>query len=117
METMLQQTYAPVFAPAVPRASLFARFLAWSKNQEPSRFLWLGVSLATHGCFLTPLTVFVITLTGNSLVSWGFAIAAMAMTLVANLAALPTKVTIPVFLFSVLVDLVLVIVSLAVWFS
>ena len=47
--------------------------------------------------------------TGNNLYLFVLAIAAMGMTLVTNLAALPTKITIPVFVLSILIDLAIVI--------
>jgi hypothetical protein len=51
---------------------------------------------------------------GNLPIFWPFAIAAIAMSLVVNLAALPTKITIPVFLFSILIDLVVIVNCIAI---
>jgi hypothetical protein len=48
---------------------------------------------------------------GNSLPLFILAIVSMGMTLVTNLAALPTKITIPVFFLSILIDLGIVIAS------
>jgi hypothetical protein len=53
--------------------------------------------------------MFAVVLAGNHFIFWPFVIGAMASTLLVNLAAMPTKITIPVFLFSVLVDLVIII--------
>ncbi|MCY7312016.1 MAG: hypothetical protein LH619_14665, partial [Chitinophagaceae bacterium] len=61
-----------------------------------------------HGCFFTIVTVATILLTGNNFIFWPFAIAAMTIPLIVNLAALPTKITIPVLFFSVLVDLMII---------
>ena len=47
--------------------------------------------------------------TGNNLYLFVVAIAAMGMTLVTNLAALPTKITIPLFILSLLIDLGIII--------
>ena len=91
--------------------SLVTRFITWCKQQEESRLLWLGVILAAHGCILTPLTVMAVMFTGNNLYLFVFAIAAMGMTLVTNLAALPTKITIPVFVLSILIDVAIVVAS------
>ena len=71
--------------------------------------LWLGVILSAHGCILTPLTVFAVVLAGTNIALFVAAIASMAMALVTNLAAMPTKYTIPIFLFSILIDLGIVI--------
>jgi hypothetical protein len=67
--------------------------------------MWLATGLAGHGCFLTPVTLMAVMLTGNSMFLWALVIAAMGMTVVTNLAALPTKITIPVLFLSILIDL------------
>jgi hypothetical protein len=85
--------------------SVFTRFITWCKNQEENRLTWLGVAIAGHGCVLTPLTVFAVVHAGNNIVLFMTAIFAMAMALITNLAALPTKITIPTLLLSVLIDL------------
>ena len=115
MQTTLQQSYAPSYSNVINRQSIFTRFITWCKTQEDDRFLWLGLALAGHACLITPLTVGIIMLTGNSMVLWAFAIAAMGMSLVTNLAALPTKITIPTFLFSILLDLGIIATCLSIW--
>ncbi|RYY21310.1 MAG: hypothetical protein EOO04_18475 [Chitinophagaceae bacterium] len=107
METFLKQT-APVYNTSVQR-NTWSNFISWCTAQEPNRFVWLGVALAGHGCMLTPLTLAVILLNGNNLMFFMIAMVAMAMTLVTNLAAMPTKITIPVFLLSILVDVALIV--------
>ena len=113
MQTIVQQSYAPSFTRAINKPSRWTRFIAWCNNQEEDRFLWLGVALASHACFITPLTVAIIMLTGNSMVLWSFAIAAMGLALVTNLAALSTKITIPTFFFTILLDLAIIAASLS----
>jgi hypothetical protein len=71
----------------------------------------LGIALAAQGCVLAPLTVFAVVFAGNSLVLFMLAIMAMGIVLVTNLAALPTKITIPVFFGSILVNLGVVLAS------
>lgn len=88
------------------------RFLNWSKNQSENRILWVGIALVLHGCVLTPLTVMAVAFTGMNLVLFMAAIIAMGMALVTNLAAMPTKITVPVFFLSVLIDVLIVIISL-----
>ena len=75
----------------------------------------MGLALAAHACFLTPLTLFVVMYTGNSILLFGFAIAAMAMALITNLAALPTKITIPTFLLSVVLDVAIILAAVTMW--
>lgn len=104
----LQHPYSPVYHQSVKEKPLVSRFFDWCKSQEQYRLGWLSVIIAGHGCFLTPLTLFFVMVAGNSMVLWGFVIAAMAMALITNLAALPTKITIPVFFLSVLIDVIVI---------
>ena len=96
--------------------SVFTKFFKWCTNQEENRLLWLGLALAGHGCILTPLTIFAVVLAGTNLVLFMTAIVAMSMAVVTNLAAMPTKYTIPIFLFSILIDLGILIACLSMGF-
>jgi hypothetical protein len=82
-------------------------------SQEKNRLLWLGLILALHGCIITPLTVMAVLLEGTNLALFVLAIVAMGLSLVTNLAAMPTKITIPVFALSIMIDLVVVGIALA----
>ena len=113
----LQQTYNPSYAADRSNQSIVSQFCAWCKGQEEYRYGWLAVIIALHGCVLSPITVLAITLGSNSMILWGVAIGAMAMALVTNLAAMPTKITIPVFFFSIIIDLAIIGYSLASFFS
>lgn len=95
------------------RIPLLGRFFEWCRNQEENRILWIGVILSAHGCIITPLTLMFVMLFGNSMVLWPFAIAAIFMCLVVNLAALPTKITLPVFVLSLLIDAGIIIAAIA----
>ncbi|PWT97045.1 MAG: hypothetical protein C5B52_14585 [Bacteroidetes bacterium] len=86
----------------------FAKFAAWTKSQQKNRLLWLALGLAGHGCVATPITIMFVILAGNNLTLFMTAIVAMGITVVVNLAAMPTKITIPVFFFSILVDLMII---------
>jgi hypothetical protein len=100
------------FQPALSynaKPSLLTRFSAWTAGQEESRLLWLGISIAGHGCVLTPLTVIMVAFTGMNLLLFMTAMVAMTMSLIVNLAAMPTKITIPVLILSVLIDIVVII--------
>ena len=110
METLIQQTQAFNLSYIQPTksVSIFARFFSWCRSQEKYHFGWLAAIIAIHGCVLTPITVLAVMFSGNSMLLWSFAMGAMAMSLITNLAALSTKITIPVFFFSVLIDLVII---------
>lgn len=105
----LSRTYNE--APSAP--SVFARFFQWCTDQNGDRLLWIGIILAAHGCILTPVTAMAVFATGGSFALFMSAMVAMAMALVTNLAALPTKYTLPVFAFSILVDVAVVVAALS----
>lgn len=113
METTLNQTIATSYTASGPQTSIFTRFISWCEAQQFNRVLWIGLALMGHGSIFTPITAMVVLTTNNSLPLFMLAIAAMAMTLVVNLAAQPTKITIPVLLLSILVDIGIIIASLA----
>ena len=96
------------------RTSLLARFQQFCAGQESNRLMWLGGILAAHGCIITPLTVMAVLLAGAPMFLFILALVAMGMSLVTNLAALPTRITIPVFVLSILIDIAVVISSLAI---
>lgn len=97
--------------------SYWKRFINWSAGQEENRLLWTAIAIFGHGCIITVLTILAIVLTGNNFIYWPFAIIAMSASVVSYLAALPTKITIPIFFVSVLIDLVIIISRLASGFS
>lgn len=88
--------------------SALIRFQQWSADQEKNRFGWLAAALSIHGCALTPITLFAIVLGGNNFVLWILALVAMGSTLVTNLSALPTKITIPTFFISLIIDIAII---------
>ncbi|WP_276484682.1 hypothetical protein [Paraflavitalea pollutisoli] len=92
---------------------LWTRFIDWAKGQEENRFMWLAIALGGFGCAITPITILFVSLAGMNLVLFMAALFAMAISLIVNLAAMPTRITIPVFFFSVLIDLVVVAAALA----
>ena len=109
MQTAIQPTFSNTHIHTIQHPSVFKKFISWCTGQDANRYGWLGAALVAHGCVLTPFTMFAIVLSGNNIVFWLCAIVAMMATLVVNLAALPTKYTIPVFLFSILIDVTLII--------
>jgi hypothetical protein len=113
MQTAIQQTFSNTHAGSLPQASIFTRFINWCTSQDRNRYGWLGIALGSHGCLFTPLTMFAIITSGNHIYFWMLAIVAMMATLVTNLAALPTKITIPVFVSSILLDITIIIACIA----
>lgn len=112
METTVKHVYAHPIQRS--KLSVWKKFITWCEGQEKFHFGWLAAALTIHGCVLTILTLFAIVLAGNHFIFWPFAIGAMGITLIVNLAAMPTKITIPVFFFSVLVDLLIILSCIAI---
>jgi hypothetical protein len=104
----LNQAYIPILRTGRKTKSIVTQFFSWCKGQEENRLAWLAMILAVHGCVLSPATVLMIATGNNSMVLWGLAIGAMGVSLVTNLSAMPTKITIPVFFLSIAIDLLAV---------
>ncbi|HVG16402.1 MAG TPA: hypothetical protein VM935_15630 [Chitinophagaceae bacterium] len=110
--TTFNQSIATSYNERISRPSFFTKFFQWCTAQNEDRLLWLGIIIAAHGCMLTPLTLMAVFFGGSSLTLFMMAFIAMGMALVTNLAAMPTKYTLPFFVLSVLIDLGIVISSL-----
>lgn len=117
METILHQSASISFVKKETKAPDFSRFMTWCEGQEKYRFGWLAAALSVHGCALTPITLFAIILAGTNIVFFILALIAMGMALVTNLAAMPTKVTIPVFFLSIAIDIAIIISCVAIGFD
>jgi hypothetical protein len=107
MQTILQKTAYHSYS-SEAHVSLWKKFITWTERQEEYRFGWAAFSIAGHGCVFTIITTLMILFTGNHFIFWPFAIGAMAVTVVANLAAMPTKITIPVLFFSLVIDIAII---------
>lgn len=115
---MVNQTITQsMYAQEESRASIWKRFMNFCASQEDNRLMWLGIALAGHGCVLTPLTLVTVLLSGSHFVLFILALVAMGIALVTNLAAMPTRVTIPAFLLSVVIDLVIIITAISIGFD
>jgi len=104
--TTFNYQHSPTYTTQV---SIFQRFINWCEAQQDSRILWIGIGLVGHGCIFTPLTIMFVLYNGNSLPLFMIAMFAMAAVLVTNLAAMPTKITIPTLAISLLADLGIII--------
>ncbi|MGV3528993.1 MAG: hypothetical protein ACO1OO_08875 [Flavisolibacter sp.] len=99
------------------KLSLIQRFRNYCASQEKNRLMWLGIALAAHGCVLTPVTLMAVLMAGSNFILFIAALVAMGVSLVTHLAAMSTKVTIPVFVFSVLMDVAIIIASISIGFD
>ena len=109
MQTLLNQTISTTYSEVSNRTTLWTRFVNYCKAQENNRLLWLGVILAAHGCILTPVTVMITLLAGPNFALFMVGMIAMGIALVTNVAAMPTKITIPAFVLSIIMDVFIII--------
>lgn len=110
--TIHQHALKGVSSRTYQHPSLWSRFMNWAEGQEKNRLGWVAGILFGHGCIVTIITMMAILFTGNHFIFWPFAIAGMAACVISNLAALPTKITLPIFFFSLLLDLVIIAICL-----
>lgn len=94
---------------AFNRKNIFSRFFTWAINEEPNRIGWAAFAMVAHGAVITPITIAIIIISGNYFPFWMITIVAMASTVITNLAALPTRYTIPTFFLSIAIDLAVII--------
>jgi hypothetical protein len=117
MQHTIPHSYADSYHRAVHRISAWKKFIQWADSQQKNWFGWSAFAITGHGTVFTILTSLMVLYTGNYFIFWPFVIAAMAACVVVNLVALPTKITIPVFFFSLLTDLVIILICLTNGFS
>jgi hypothetical protein len=96
----------------LPKSSLWQRLLKYAEGQEEYKFGWVGISLFVHGCIFAPITITCIAFSGNLLALWLPCILGFVITEIVNLSAMPTKITIPVLLGSIIVDIIIIAIAL-----
>jgi hypothetical protein len=102
-----EQAY--MFHLAKKRSTAISRFFKWAANEDQERHIgWVGITVMIMTAICFPLTMAVVLLNGGG---FGLIIATMfslVLVVVTNLAALPTKYTIPFFFLGTLIDLVVI---------
>ena len=113
--TILQQNNINSYNGAAKSHSVINRFINWCTVQDADHHIaWAGVSLIATTAVLFPLTMAVTLLSGASFQLIIAAMVALVLVAVLNLAALPTRYTIPAFALGVLIDAGVIITSLLV---
>lgn len=102
-------TYTPFRRPAL---GPWARFIEFAEKQEFNRLLWLALGVLGHGTVFTIGTMAVVLMNGAVFPLVAITCFSMVMVLVVNLAALPTKITLPVFALSLLIDLAVIVTAI-----
>lgn len=96
---------------------LISKFIAWCNMQERNQFLWLAITLVAGIGTILPLTLFAIVIGAhNSFALWITACIINVPILIVNLAAQPTKIKLPVLFFAWIVDAIIIIYCLALFF-
>lgn len=108
-KALQQQTYTTT---TKANAGIITRFFQWCERQEDNRFTWIGVSLFGSIGGVLPLTLLLVSLAypGN-FVLWIASAAVNVPVLAINLAAQPTKVTLPFLFFAWTTNLAIIISS------
>jgi hypothetical protein len=96
-------------------AHAIAHFFNWAAAEDGQHHIgWVGISVMSMTAFIFPLTMFIVLSNGAS---FGLIMAAMislALVVITNLSALPTKYTIPFFFLAILMDVVISVLSLVI---
>lgn len=116
-QTISTSAFEKVLAPSAyiekeNKVTSLKKFIGWCDQQEKNRLLWLGIGILGHIGMLLPLTLLAILfLADNNFALWIVVLSANMPVLALNLAAQPPKVTIPVMLTSLIINMVVIILS------
>ena len=94
------------------RIPLWKKFITWCNGQQENQLGWLAVSFMVRGCIFVPMTIIIIAMSGNNFIFVALALGAMIVAITVNLATLPTKITLPVFFFTLVLDVAIIIACL-----
>src|SRR5690242_3161062 len=108
MQSIMQHPYSKTFHHTEKKISAWKKFIHWSVRQGEYRLGWAVFIIAGHGCVFTTLTALSVLLTGNHFIFWPFVIGSMIMAVLVVIAGMPTKIMIPIFFFSLLIDLIVI---------
>jgi hypothetical protein len=103
---ILKQTTA-----AKENKSIFLIFIQWASNQEKYHIGWVGLSVTITAAVLFPLTMTAVLFNGANFGLIITAMVSMTLVVITNLAALPTRYTIPAFFLGILIDAVAICLS------
>lgn len=100
----------------VTKESVIKKFLAWCGRQEGSRLFWMGLALLGGIGTIVPLTLLtVVFFADNNFALWVIVCTINVPVLILNLAAQPTKVTLPVLFFAWAINALIIVYSIAVF--
>ena len=88
--------------------TISTRFLNWTKEEEKNRIAWLGISITMMTAVFFPVTMASILLHGAVFTLIIGAMFSLILVVVPNMAALPTRYTIPAFFTGIVIDIILI---------
>jgi hypothetical protein len=102
----------PTYVQKTSRVNSLRRFMSWCDQQEKNRLLWLGLGIIGHIGTIVPLTLLsILFLADNNFALWIVVLCVNMPVVALNLAAQPPKVTIPVMLTSLVINVVVIAIS------
>ncbi len=111
-QAIMQKTNVSHYAASQEMKSFFSRFIDWATNEEEDHHIgWVGVEVTSMSAVFFPLTMGCILLNGASFPLIIASIISFVLVVVINLAALPTRYTIPLFILGILADIFVIISS------
>ena len=106
----LQHAYRPALE--YHKENPWKKFIDWCTAQDENRYGWLAFALFGHGCIFAPITLLISMMAGVHMIFFALVIVSMTAVLVSNLAAMPTRITLPIFFGSLLVNLGVLVASI-----
>lgn len=100
-----------------PLAAAWKKFDAYATAQEPNRLIWTAISILGHGTVFTIGTLVAVMMMGNPFFLLVPTCLNMTIVLAVNLAAMPTRYTVPVFFLSLIIDLAIIASVVMAWLS
>jgi hypothetical protein len=114
MTYIISQSSTQQFYPGLKEKKFpLQRFIAWATEEDKERHIvWVGATITAMAAVFFPLTMSVILINGASFGLIITAMVSLSIVVVTNLAAMPTRYTIPFFLLGILIDLIVVVIAL-----
>lgn len=88
------------------------KVIHWADGLQVQRLPILAAMLTIHGCVTVPLTMVLMNFAGVTIASLSIVVLATFAILVTNLAALPTKITVPTYLIATAIHLAVIFISI-----
>jgi hypothetical protein len=91
--------------------SVIVRFFQWASSQEKNHVGWVGLSVMLMAAVFFPLTLTAVLFNGPAFSLIIVAMISLVLVVITNLAALPTRYTIPALILGVIMDVIAIIAS------